>query len=392
MLKMTNFTTARPTYLGGTEGYKELAQHQTEELMFSMSPTKMPHKLLDGFRNHFRDENRLTLDSGGFDLLLDPERADEFDVDELIDRVNRLGLLEQDTIMSLDFPVPHGDAIPITSQEVLRRQKLTTSYYEQMKRKLPIDVHPIVHGRNYSEMKTHLGQYDLAANQMVAFGSNLALLKPRLYKCIGNGKGQTKTKIPKLKDTWDRIMEGILLLRKNEQNVFALGMGGQRASQVAFLLGAKEVDATSWWGYAMTGKMMLHELGKGVHVRDKHQNYTSTDVAYIKSLWKDDEYPLSQAQTGLDWKTTWKGLRGPNEARKGGLDGTTMRALHNIWSSDLDAQTCSDFAGDPDGLAKFLIGRDQMKTTQFEKRVLLALKHVGSEATVQAKLMNYSKF
>ena len=118
-------------------------------------------------------------------------------MDELIDRVNRLGLLEQDTIMSLDFPVPHGDAIPITSQEVLRRQKLTTSYYEQMKRKLPIDVHPIVHGRNYSEMKTHLGQYDLAANQMVAFGSNLALLKPRLYKCIGNGKGQTKTKIPK---------------------------------------------------------------------------------------------------------------------------------------------------------------------------------------------------
>ena len=49
MLKMTNFTTARPTYLGGTEGYKELAQHQTEELMFSMSPTKMPRKLLDGF-------------------------------------------------------------------------------------------------------------------------------------------------------------------------------------------------------------------------------------------------------------------------------------------------------------------------------------------------------
>ena len=191
-----------------------------------MSPTKMPRKLLDGFRNHFREENRLTLDSGGFDLLLDPGRADEFDVDELIDRVNRLGLLEQDTIMSLDFPVPHGDAIPITSQEVLRRQKLTTSYYEQMKRKLPIDVHPIVHGRNYSEMKTHLGQYDLAANQMVAFGSNLALLKPRLYKCIGNGKGQTKTKIPKLKDTWERIMEGILLLRKNEQNVFALGMGG----------------------------------------------------------------------------------------------------------------------------------------------------------------------
>ena len=69
-----------------------------------------------------------------------------------------------------------------------------------------------------------------------------------------------------------------------------------------------------------------------------------------------------------------------------------MRALHNIWSSDLDAQTCSNFADDPDGLAKFLIGRDQMKTTQFEKRVLLALKHVGSEATVQAKLHNFSKF
>ena len=75
-------------------------------------------------------ENRLTLDSGGFDLLLDPERADGLDVDELIDRVNRLGLLEQDTIMSLDFPVPHGDAIPIT----LTRGVATTETHNKLLR------------------------------------------------------------------------------------------------------------------------------------------------------------------------------------------------------------------------------------------------------------------
>ena len=112
-------------------------------------------------------------------------------------------------------------------------------------------------------------------------------------------------------------MEGILLLRKNEQNVFALGMGGNEPPKLPSCLEQKKLMQHHGWGYAMTGKMMLHELGKGVHVRDKHQNYTSTDVAYIKSLWKDDEYPLSQGSNGvLIGKTTWKGLRGPNEARK----------------------------------------------------------------------------
>ena len=111
MLKMTNFTTARPTYLGGAEGYKELAQHQTEELMFSMSPTKMPHKLLDGFRNHFREENRLTLDSGGFDLLLDPGRADEFDVDELIFDEKVLYISDKCILILLFYIRQHKDHI-----------------------------------------------------------------------------------------------------------------------------------------------------------------------------------------------------------------------------------------------------------------------------------------
>ena len=94
-----------------------------------------------------------------------------------------------------------------------------------------------------------------------------------------------------------------------------------------------------------------------------------------------DEHLIAELETGKDiCDISINKLRSP-----------TMRALHNIWSSDLDAQTCSDFAGDPDGLARFLIRRDQMKTTQFEKRVTLVMKHIGSEATVQSNLMNYTK-
>lgn len=386
-----NYTTSRPTDLAGLEGRGTLVQDQTDEIMFSMSPTKMPSKILTGFRDNFNTNNRLTLDSGGFDLLLEPERADEFDVDSLINKVKTVGLHEQDSIMTLDFPVPTGNAI--TTEEVIRRQQLTTGYYEKMKNGLDSQVHPIIHGRDHEELKHHLQGYDLESGQTVAIGSNLALLKPRIYKCIGKGKGQEKpTDLPTMHDTWQRIMEGISLLKKEDQQVFALGMGGQRASQVAYLLGANEVDATSWWNFAMTRKMMLHEIGKDIHVGTDSANYTSEDVAYIKSLWNNDDYPLSQALTGLTWDQLWTGLRGPNLAKKGGLDGTALRAIHNIWSSDEDAKTCSEFADDPDGLAAFLVNRDQSKNNQFRKRIHTAMHYIGGNATVQAKLHNFSRF
>ena len=125
---MDNYTGDNTGHLRKNRAY-DMAE-QTDTILVTVD---------DGLKdaNHqtvFKPNTRVAKDSGCFPLLLWPELADKFSVRKLLDLHHLFGVNDSDVIISADFPMPRNRSI--TQEEVLRRQRISVNWYNQMREEI----------------------------------------------------------------------------------------------------------------------------------------------------------------------------------------------------------------------------------------------------------------
>jgi hypothetical protein len=341
-------------------------------------------KLTEGWHfDNFSEENLVAKDSGGFELLMNPTLAKDFDVNGLIQRHKEVGFGPNDTIISADFPIPRQDGL--TNEETLRRQITSKEWFDYMKSEISVTV-PVVHGRTPDDVARHIDMYELDENQEVCFGSNLAQAKGRVYDSLKKGGQKPKQRgiRPSTTALWFDAIDMMSEVRNNERPVFLLGAGGMNAAPIAALLGAKSVDATSWRLNAMMKKIFCTDHGRFINVGRDRVNYDQPwATEFLKERLQDDKYPFA----GMTFEELIQAFKLPGAAS------TEVCKLHNIYELDRDAERLSDFSGDPTGLAKMLHKR--FSSTWVDRNNLKVLDRayssVGGDASVQDGTSNYKR-
>ncbi len=324
---------------------------------------------------NFTEDNKVAKDSGGFQLLMNPLLAKDFDVKALIARHIEVGFGLNDTIISADFPIHRGRIGGLSDEETLLRQITSTEWYIQMKAEIPQTV-PVVHGRTAEDIKKHLEMYELDEKDEVCLGSNLAQAKPRVYDHLKKGGQRTgpPTRRPTTTELWMEAIDMMAEVRNNERPVFLLGAGGMNAAPIAALLGATSVDATSWRLNAMMRKIFCSDHGRYIKMGlgANYEQEWATD--FLRERLEDDKYPFA----GMTFEELVRALRLPGAA------GTEVCKLHNIYEMDRDATRVSEYEGDPDGLTSMLEERFNSTWKDHANLRVLAKAHasVKSDASV----------
>jgi hypothetical protein len=320
----------------------------------------------------FKKTTRVAKDSGGFKLLQEPQLAESFSVDRLIDEHNRIGYGANDIIVSADFPVPNDAGLP--SREVRARQVTSVDWYEQMKEKIPQTV-PVLHGRTTREIEAHMEMY--GETEMVCVGSNLALGTPsNVVGRLGQGKkrGEASQVVSK-ENLWKRIIETMKIL--DDRDVFLLGAGGMNAAPIAALLGATAVDATSWRVNAMLKQVFATDYGRFIKVGSRNDNMDKLWAQdFLESRTTDESYPFF----GMNLKGLQRLLRTSNDAR----------SVHNLWESQNDATRVSEFESDPEGLHQMLKQRFTSSGWSDWKNLKLLDKAIEARRSVKP-IENFAK-
>lgn len=372
--RIVNYTSEHTAQMGAKEW--NIAD-VTDSVLVTLTDNLRPGWHFENFTNdHF-----VAKDSGGFELLMNPEKAEGFDVEGLIERHKEVGFGPNDTIISADFPIPRKEGI--SNKETLQRQLTSKVWYDQMKAEIPLTV-PVVHGRTAEDIEAHMEMYELDETQEVCLGSNLAQAKPRVYDHLKKGGQATETiRRPSTTELWLEAIEMMAVVRNNERPVFLLGAGGMNAAPIAALLGATAVDATSWRLNAMMRKIFCSDHGRFIRLGMKPNYEQDWAKAFLQDRLQDDYYPFA----GMTFEELIRAFQ------LGGAAGTEVCKLHNIYEMDRDAKRVSEYEGDPDGLAAMLVTRyNSTWRDHANLRVLdAALASVKSDATVSDNLSNHKR-
>jgi hypothetical protein len=333
----------------------------------------------------FKPQTKVAKDSGGFAFLRDPELAENFSVQELIEKHRRVGITDTDDIISADFPIPRYTNIP--QAEVERRHQISVDWHQEMTSEIPTAM-PVLHGRMAADIVHHYEMYGLSDGEPVALGSNLSQGTSRVMSRIGaNAKPQPSEgrKVGRY-ELWTTITDMMSTIRHNP--VFLLGAGGMNAAPIAALLGARAVDATSWSLNAMSRAIFCTDQGQFIRFGTVRPNADQTWAEdFLATRLKDESYPLCTDRTGLNLKDL------KHLFTSDGSKACELRMIHNISELDRDTEMISEYAGDPDGLADLLRKRYNTgwKDTMNLKILDMALASIRGDATVQTSLTNYSQ-
>jgi hypothetical protein len=329
----------------------------------------------------FKRKTKVAKDSGGFQFLLNPEKAVGFDVDRLIQDHHRVGFGTNDIIITADVPIPTG--IALEASIIKERQQQTVSWFDQMRESISQTV-PVLHGQTPREVKEHLAMFGLNDKEMVCLGSNLAQGQTRVMDRVGGGKQRgkkTTKKIPRIK-LWERNIECIKQMGENP--LFLLGAGGMNAAPIAALLGAEAVDASSWRLNGMMRQIYDTEHGRFIKCGTKQRNIERPIFQdFLKGRLQEEDYPF--------FGMTVKNLTRAFSAN--GTIGTEMRSYHNLWETNRDAKVISTFEDDPDGLVRMLekrwtsSGWTDHQNLKILKMAASAVKH----ASVPRELANFAR-
>jgi len=329
----------------------------------------------------FKRKTKVAKDSGGFQFLLNPEKAVGFDVDRLIQDHHRVGFGTNDIIITADVPIPTG--IALEASIIKERQQQTVSWFDQMRESISQTV-PVLHGQTPREVKEHLAMFGLNDKEMVCLGSNLAQGQTRVMDRVGGGKQRgkkTTKKIPR-RALWKRNIECIKQVE--ETPLFLLGAGGMNAAPIAALLGATAVDASSWRLNGMMRQIYDTEHGRFIKCGTKQRNIERPIFQdFLKGRLQEEDYPF--------FGMTVKNLTRAFSAN--GTIGTEMRSYHNLWETNRDAKVISTFEDDPDGLVRMLekrwtsSGWTDHQNLKILKMAASAVKH----ASVPRELANFAR-
>tara|TARA_B100001287_G_scaffold276629_1_gene288316 strand:- start:6858 stop:7988 length:1131 start_codon:yes stop_codon:yes gene_type:complete len=335
---MKNYTSETASLIGKRP--LDIRNH-TETILITVD-----NKLEDGYSKKL-SSNRVAKDSGGFKFLMEPEKAEDFDVNTLVESHRRIGLNDNDIIIAADFPIPRF--ANLTDEEVINRQQTSCDWYTEMKEVIPQTI-PVIHGRNAKEILYHLNNYN--TDGMVGFGSNLAQSTHRVMSRIGAAKTDSTKPLVSKSDLWQVIIEASEELLQQDRKFFLLGAGGMNAAKIATMLGAECVDATSWRLNAMTRRLMDAEHGRFIKVGRDSTLHKEWADSHLRKAHQEDDHPFGYAK-GYAFDEMIALLSAD------GAEATTARGLHNIWELDRDAKELSEMADDPDRLKQHILNQWQ---------------------------------
>ena len=335
----------------------------------------------DWHHKTFKHNTKVAKDSGGFQFLMNPEKAEGFDVDRLIRDHHRVGFGKQDIIITADVPIPTG--VELDGTTITKRQNQTISWFDEMRKTIP-QTAPVLHGQTVQQIKGHLEMYGLNDSELVCLGSNLAQAQTRVMDRVGKGKErgkETTKKVPKLQ-LWKRNIECIKQL--GEHPLFLLGAGGMNAAPIAALLGAECVDASSWRLNGMMRQIYDTKHGRFIKCGTKTRNIEKPIFQdFLKERLADEDYIFH----GMNVEDLTRGFSADGTA------GTEMRCYHNLWELNRDAEVVSEFEDDPCGLVNMLKKRWSSSgwTDHQNLKILDMAAKAVNYASVQKSLFNFAR-
>lgn len=336
----------------------------------------------DWHHKTFKYNTKVAKDSGGFQFLMNPEKAEGFDVDRLIRDHHRVGFGKQDIIITADVPIPTG--VELDSATITNRQVQTTTWFERMRKTIP-QTAPVLHGQTVRQIRNHFDMYSLNDSELVCLGSNLAQGQTRVMDRVGKGKQrgkETKNLIPKLK-LWKRNIDCIKQLGENP--LFLLGAGGMNAAPIAALLGAECVDASSWRLNGMMRQIYDTKHGRYIKCGTKKSRNIESPIFqdFLKERLTDDDYIFH----GMNVEDLTRAFSAD------GTVGTEMRCYHNLWELKRDAEVISEFEDDPCGLVNMLKKRWSSSgwTDHQNLKILDMAAQAVNYASVQKSLYNFAR-
>lgn len=382
-----------------------------ENVLMSAFPAYKTKKF-DNIKKLFNGTN-LCYDSGGFQILMNPEKFDSICPYKTLDVYERLQYGPNDLLIQLDLPTDFYDSLE-KRQEWITKSAL---YYHQM-REHNKQVIPVVHGWTKEELEYSLES--VSDPETIAFGSNSATetrettvalgsygatqrVKPRVgnqYVGIGayvvkevpqivkaaisSGSAEERQKFTPAKIIYNRFGTAVSLLKKEGiENILALGAGGLNMMHVAFASGCKMVDGSSW---RIASRFFSIFVPEKAHRSFSTKRRTSTpfgkeDEKILRELHKEKNYPFND----IGFSELLKSLAADKKL------GFVTRAIHNAFVLKWEIENIvNKFGNDYDGYWDYLINKRWLNCRHWRKRALLVQKALTDDY-VQTDMRSYLK-
>ena len=393
------------------EEYDLAANLSLENVLMSAFPAYKTNKF-DNIKELFSDCN-LCYDSGGFQILMNPEKFDSVDPYKTLEVYERLQYGPDDLLIQLDLPTDFYDSLE-KRQEWITKSAL---FYHQMKEQNK-QVIPVVHGWTKKELeyslesvsnpetisfgsyiatetrgtKAAIGSYGATqrvkpgvGNQYVGIGAYAAKEVPQITKAaVSSGSAEERQKFTPANIIYSRFGIAMSLLKKKGiDNILALGAGGLNMMHLAFAAGARMVDGSSW---RIASRFFSIFVPEKAHRSFSTKRRTSTpfgkeDDKILRELHKESDYPFSDLgyQELLDSLAADKKL------------GFVTRAVHNAFVLQWEIKNIANkYANDPEGYWDYLINKRWEKSHHWRKRALLVQKALTDDF-VQTDMRAYLK-
>lgn len=312
------------------------------ELMFSVAPAYSNLKRFAGLRR-LLNGNIIAYDSGGFQFLTG--RLGRPDPRRTVDVYKALGFTGRDFLIQLDLP-PRPDMPPEERRRLIVR---SAEFFHVMRGELP-NVLGVVHGWSREELEYSLSL--LEDPDRIGLGSYFSQTYAHGYlqrvavgsytvTTVATHSGSAEGVLFRVKRRviFERLVTAMNLLRNRD--VFLLGASNPNTFHLAFLLGARYADGSTWRLAAKMHVIFLPEKGR-YSIGKKRVNKRLKDPDLLKRYWKDSLFSDIPFE---EWFSILK---------SGGRRGFEARALWNAWVMKCEEAIANEYVNDYDGYLKYL--------------------------------------